>query len=117
MGLNPFLRGDSIGPPSTGRFPFKENQAGIRTETIFFIFFSYIQMYAGIKAVVLVTTAWKNLHCSLPTLYLSSVDKTKLSSRRTVTIKVTRPKEMKQPFTKSTGDTNKQFYCRYLCSR
>lgn len=52
-------------------------------------------MYVGIKAEVVVTTAWKNLHCRLPTLYLSSIDKTKLFSHGTVTMKVTHPKKKK----------------------
>lgn len=103
----------SIGSRVTGSFPFKENQARISMETKL-SFFSWIQLYARIKTEVVVTTAWKNLHCSLPTLYLSYVDKTKLSSSRRVTIKFAHAKEMKQSFIKSTDDTNKQFYWRYL---
>lgn len=73
-------------------------------------------MYVGIKAEVVVTTAWKNLHCRLPTLYLSSIDKTKLFSHGTVTMKVTHPKKKKkkQSFIKSTDDTNKQLWFRHL---
>lgn len=62
----------------------------------------------------MVTTAWKNLHYGLSTLYLSYVDKTKLSFSRTVTIKFTHAREIKQSFIRSTDYMNAQFYCTYL---
>lgn len=45
---------------------------------------------------------------------LSDVDKTKVSFSRTVTVKFTHAEEVKQSFTKSMDDMNKQFCCRYL---
>lgn len=109
-------RRHSIGSHITGSFPFSENQAEISmaTKNYLLFFFSQIRLYARIKTEIVVTTAWENLHCSLPSLYLSYVDKTKLISSRRVTIKFTHAKEMKQSFIKSTDYMNKQFSCRWL---
>lgn len=117
-------RRHSIASVITGSFLFSENQAEISMATKLSFFFSQIQLYARIKTEIVVTKALKNLHCSLPSLYLSDVDKTKLMSSRRITIKFTHAKEMKLKFThvkemkqsciKSTDYMNKQFSCRQL---
>lgn len=59
---------NSIGSHITGSFPFSENQAEISmvTKLSFCVFFfPSAQLYARIKTEIVITTAWKNLHCSL----------------------------------------------------